>query len=177
MGINYKNLDSTTRKYMLHEFENDLKNNKLELSNRLTEAGRRDYLYFLKEAIQHYDDNWLAEQIREKNFLYQSEIRKKADDGVTLAKIPATAAETLADGDFNHYYVRGLCARAIAEGIDQVIVYRGKEVENPRPESRELTGQILDPRELLEGMRARNSSGKGLMIPAGPNSGLTISIQ
>ncbi|BBI63173.1 hypothetical protein HSBAA_44790 [Vreelandella sulfidaeris] len=43
------------------------------------------------------------------------EERKKPKGGTTIAKIPVTANETLAEGEFNRFYARGFCQRAIKE--------------------------------------------------------------
>jgi len=72
-------------------------------------------------------------------------------------RVPKNAPQTLAEGEFNRYYIRGLCARAIAEGIDEVVVYRGKAVKDPRTESQAKIGKRFNARVLLRDLR--NSTG------------------
>ena len=80
----------------------------------------------------------------------------------------------LSEGEFNHYYVRGLCVRVIEENMDEVKVYQGKEVSRPRPESQEKIGKKLSAKVLLEDLRESVGVDTVLGLPAGPNSGLTI---
>jgi hypothetical protein len=177
IGLHYKNLDEKTREYMLKELQMDINQRRLYVSSRLNPRGKAMWPKLLEEAITGYNievpDDWLAERLKEGNYLESKEERRLPNGKITRVKVPANAHETLAEGEFNRYYIRGLCARAIAEGISEVIVYRGKQVRQPRPESRAMIGKRLDPKNLLEDLRA--STGKdtasGLF---GPNSGLTI---
>ena len=63
MALNYENLDEKTRPFMLREVELDLSRGNLYLSPRLNEHGRQNYVSLLKEAIGHYNDAWLADQL------------------------------------------------------------------------------------------------------------------
>jgi hypothetical protein len=48
----------------------------------------------------------------------------------------------LAEGEFNRFYIRALCVRAIEDGLPEVIVYRAKEVQSARPESARMIWAI-----------------------------------
>jgi hypothetical protein len=174
MGINYKNLDETTRKFMLDELEKDIEGGKLFISSRLNSAGKSNWAGLLKEAIVSYDDDWLAGQLNMGNFLETYEERKTSIGRIISAKVPRDAANTLAEGEFNRFYARGLCARAIDEGIDEVVVYRGKQVKQPRPGSENKIGKRFKAKDLLEDLRKSQGVDPALGIPSGPNSGLTI---
>ena len=81
----------------------------------------------------------------------------------------------LAEGEFNRFYIRGLCLRAIELGIGEVAVYRAKYVESPRPESDYLIGQRLPAASLLEDLRIHSGEEEPyLKVPGGPNSGLSV---
>ncbi len=90
--------------------------------------------------------------------------------------MPVTAPETLAEGEFNRFYARGLCRRAMAQGIESLLVYRAKEVVNPRPESVALIGKSLPVKQLLEDLRANIGTDTALGLPPGPNSGLSVKL-
>jgi len=102
------------------------------------------------------------------------ETRKTKTGKVINAGVPVSAPETLAEGEFNRYDARGLCARAIAEGIDEAVVYRGKDVQNPCIESQYKIEQRVKAKNLLEDLRRSLGVEPALGIPLGPNSGLTI---
>jgi hypothetical protein len=93
---------------------------------------------------------------------------------VTAVTVAVTAAETLADGEFNVFYVRGVCRRAIHQGIRAVEVYRGRAVMDPRPESQAKVGLLVLAEDLLNDLRVSKGVDSALKIPAGPNSGLTV---
>ena len=174
MGINYENLDKRTREFMIKELELDVSNRKLYMSARLNSVGRANWENALKEAIQSYNDDWLADQLRNKGYMETYEVKRTPSGGTTTARIPATAIETLAEGEFNRFYARGLCARAIEDGIPNVEVYRGKQVQQPRPVSQAMIGKKIAAKDLLEDLRKSQGVEPALKIPPGPNSGLTI---
>ena len=174
MGISYKNLDEHTREFMLKELEMDIEKGILYISSRLNSAGQSKWPELLKEAIMNHDDDWLADQLKTKGYMKLHEHRRSRSGKITVVRVPVTAAETLAEGEFNRYYARGLCARAIAEGISEVVVYRGKQVKQPRPESEAMIGKRINAKALLEDLRKSQGVEPALGIPRGPNSGLTI---
>lgn len=171
MGIYYKNLDKRTRKFMLKELEMDIVKGTLYISTRLNSRGQSIWAELLKEAIISHNDDWLATQLR--GCMKSHEERRSRSGKITVAKVPVTAPETLAEGEFNRFYARGLCERAIADGISEVLVYRGKQVRQPRPESQTMIGKRIDPTALLEDLRKSLGIEPALGIPR-PNSGLTI---
>ena len=62
--------------------------------------------------------------------------------------MPSNAHNTLAEGEFNRFYLRGLCLEAIQQG-KMIEVYRAKAVNQPRAVSQALIGTQLDPNQLL----------------------------
>ncbi|MCG8431014.1 MAG: hypothetical protein MJA29_07565, partial [Candidatus Omnitrophica bacterium] len=109
-----------------------------------------------------------------QGYMKDYEQRKKRGGGFTTAKVPITAPDTLSEGEFNRYYVRGLCVRVIEEGVNQVEVYRGIPVNQPRSESEALLGKRLSAEALLADLRESVGVEPALGLPPGPNSGLTI---
>lgn len=174
MGILYKNLDERTREFMLKELEMDIEKGNLYMSPRLNSVGHSKWPELLKEAIVSHNDEWLANQLKVRHYMKSHEQRRLKSGKITFARIPVTAPETLAEGEFNRYYAMGVCARAIAEGISEVVVFRGKQVKQPRPESQAMIGKRIKAKALLEDLRKSQGVEPALGIPPGPNSGLTI---
>jgi hypothetical protein len=104
------------------------------------------------------------------------EQRRKPSGGYTTAKVPVTAADTLAEGEFNRFYVRGLCRRTLQERDGQLVVHRAKAVAQPRPESEALIGTSPDAEKLLSDLRTNIGVEPALGVPKGPNSGLSVQI-
>ncbi len=176
MPFSFINLDSETRDFMFNEIEFDIARKNIYFSKRLSKVGIDDYPKLLSEATKTRNEIWLADQLRSGGRLKQTEERKKPKGGVTIAAVPITAPETLAEGEFNRFYIRGLCRRAIETGIQELIVYRAKEVERPRPEFEQKIGMAVDAEKLLADLRENPGVDTALGLPPGPNSGLSVKL-
>ncbi|EGR1837059.1 hypothetical protein Q5N63_04305 [Vibrio cholerae] len=175
MSIYLENLDSTTRDYMRSEVNMDFENNSVYYSKYLKSGLEDSWDDMLLKAVTEYDDVWLEKQVETQQLLVDTYQKRKPTGGFTTAKVPYTAPQTLAEGEFNRFYCRGLCARAIEEG-KMVQVYRGKDVTNARSASEQMIGQTISPKELLDDLRTNVGVDTALGLPAGPNSGLTIKL-
>jgi hypothetical protein len=176
MSLNLVNLDSSTRQFMVEEIEKDIADGRLYESPRLSAAGKQIYPDLLRAAARNGTDSTLASELRAPGRLNATEERRKPKGGTTIAQVPVTAADTLAEGEFNRFYARGLCRVAIVENIDSVVVYRAKEVAHPRAESMALIGKALPAVELLADLRTSIGMDTVLGLPPGPNSGLSVRI-
>jgi hypothetical protein len=90
-----------------------------------------------------------------------------------MVKVPITALQTMSEGEFNRYYIRGVCLRARNEGKVEVIAYRAKQVQNPRPESAAIEGRSFNAEAVLNDLRANIGTSTTSGFP-GPNSGLSV---
>jgi len=171
--LNLPDLDERTRTLMLEEMEIDIERGRFELSPRLDAAGVCSYAFYLQEAARLGSDFTLAEKLRQPGLLRRTEERR-VRDGVALAKVPSNAADTLAEYDFNRFYIRALCRRALEDGVAHLEVFRAKRVDAPRASSQAKVGAPVDPRQLLYDLRTHIGAETRLGLPAGPNSGLSV---
>lgn len=171
MGIHYRNLDNETRRLMVAEIQSGSH----YISPRLTTPGQLAWAGLLEEAATSHDDDWLANQLLSRGYLRTQESYVRNETEHTRRINQPQAAEQLAEGEFNRYYLRGLCLRASELGIDHLVVYRGKPVQNPRPESEVRIGTNIGTDVLLRELRRNDFVliGEVLGIPGGPNSGIT----
>lgn len=176
MALTLVNLDERTRQLMLDEIDQDLASGRLFTSTRLSSDGQSDYPTLLKEAVSSFDDAWLAQQLQRSGRLNSTESRRTPSGGVTTAKVPVNAHEMLAEGEFNRFYARALCRRAIEDGIPNLEIYRAKLVSNPRTESQARIGSHISPQALLDDLRTHPGVDTALKLPAGPNSGLSVKL-
>lgn len=171
MGLHYENLDDVTRSRSIDELDRETSDNSLYTSPRLSPTGVGVWPILLRAALLSGTDDSLALEIAVPGILNLYEESHR--NGVPYRKkVPANAASTLAEGEFNRYYLRGLAARAVDEGR-QIEVYRGRPSANPRTASEELIGRRLDPHSLLADLRSSIYVDPALGLPPGPNSGLT----
>ena len=173
--MNFENLTEEVRQLMVDEIEMDISQEKLYPSPRLTPDGILQYPSLLIQAAAQADPNWLEGRLNMLALIKAREQRRSGKGNVSMVKVPHTAAQTLAEGEFNYYYVRGLCAYAIQNEIEALQVYRAKAVRNPRSSSIAKTGKLLPSKQLLADLRL-NHLDAVLGIRAGPNSGLSVRI-
>lgn len=175
MALYFENLDERTRQLMLAEMDYDIAHNQLHISPLLSGQGQRDYPNLLREALEIGNDRTLAEALRAHRRLIRTLPRRKPTGGYSIASAPENAAQVLAEGEFNRYYIRALARRALEDDIQELIVYRARPVQNPRPESEARVETTVSPAELLEDLRAHpGDEPPRLGVPSGPNSGLSV---
>ena len=183
MPLNYLNLDDRTRQFMLEEIDMDVSAQTIYLSSYLSDRGLADWAGLLRTAAQSGTDASLTQELQRFGRLKEMVPRRKPKGGgEILVRVPVTAHETMAEGEFNKYYVRGLCRRAIEDGVASLTVYRAKQVAVPRPESEQKIGTMIDPAAILADLRSITETGTtkyvepALGMPPGPNSGLTLKL-
>jgi len=174
MGLDYKNLDERTRTLMLAEIERDVAGETLFLSENLIPQGRTDYPDLIRAAARNGSDISLGEAILRRLNPYEKPRKLKSGGFSKPPVMRSNAHEMLAEGEFNRFYIRALCLRAIEDGIPEVIVYRAKLVQNARPESERKIGQHVPVEALLRDLRTHPGVDTALGLPPGPNSGLSV---
>jgi hypothetical protein len=160
---------------MIEEIEKDKKEGKLYFSSYLSEVGRNDWPELLLAAAKSGNDVTFGNELRIGGRLNAMGQRKKPGGGFTMVKVPVTAHETLSEGEFNRFYIRALCRRAIEDKVPHVIAYRAKQVEKPRPESIAIEDQPFDPSTVLADLRTNVGVETSSGFP-GPNSGMSVKL-
>jgi len=170
--FNFTKLEASTRALMVDEIKRAEESGQLYFSARFNDAGTRGWLAWLTSAVEQRDEHWLAYQLEVASAMKHLEQRTKPKGGYTVAHVPDTAAETMAEGQFNRFYMAAICRRAIEDGKTNVRVYRAKHRGEPRLESRALEGTSRDADTLLQELRSKDLSLRCELLK--PNSGLSI---
>ena len=171
MPLDYLDLDTRTREFMIAEIDMDEACDGMYISPRLTAVGKSDWPHLMRTAALYHDDAWLADELTGTGRIAATERTRTG-----RKRVPRTAPETLSEGEFNRYYARAICRRAIVENINRVCVYRAKAVAHPRGESEAKIGAVYSPKDILADLRAAIGVEPALGIPPGPNSGLTLKL-
>jgi hypothetical protein len=174
MGLEYRNLNEKIRMLMLSEIERDISTGTLYISDNLNPQGRNDYSNLLKKAAMQGTDISLAEDIKGCLNSHEKPRRLKSGEYSKPPIMRSNAHEMLAEGEFNRFYIRAVCACAIEDGTVNVTVYRAKDVINPRPESEAKINEAIPAQALLTDLRAHPGVDTALGLPPGPNSGLSV---
>jgi len=173
--FNFVNLDDRTRGFMVQEIELANSTGNIYYSKRFNEAGTAQWVELLIEAVRKHNEHWLAYEIEARGLMRGMEGSRTPSGGYTTKHVPNTAAETMAEGQFNRFYILGLCQRAIAESKTHVSIYRAKERIEHRPESDALIGTIIPVDQLLKELRDVESSLSHELVK--PNSGLSARLE
>lgn len=191
--FHFEELDEATREHMLDEVERDIADGKLYMSKNFSASAKGAYPDLLRKAVREGTEQSLTQALRYAGFwsfikgrsgfgsprpLRPMRPLKSGPSGFgsagsTLDEIN-NAAATFAEGEFNVYYMRGLCLKLIAEGQGQAEVYRAKAVDEPRAGGKVHAGQIVSCADHLEALRARKGGVSTLGLPRGVNSGLSL---
>jgi hypothetical protein len=172
MALYLRDLDERTRTMMLMELDYDHEQGALYLSNRLSDAGRARYPEMLRDAIRDGDDGTLAAALAHPETFVTHEVAHRKGKPYQK-RVRRDANRLLAEGEFNRFYLRGLCRRAMEDEIESLVIYRAKEVAEPRPESEAKIGSRIEARSLLQDLRERIGMDTLLGLPPGAGSGLS----
>lgn len=148
-------LDALTRDLMRDEFNRD--GGRPPLSKCFTGQGENDYPDLLADAILNGDAAWLIASLRQHG---------------RMTETPVNAAERFGWTEFNRYYARGICRRALEHGSNEVKVYRARESRSKRPRSEQMIGTTQPATTLLDDLRTnRQDVAMGIALVA---SGLSV---
>ena len=170
--FNFENLDEKTRGYMLEAISEAEAFGNIYFSARFNDAGYKQWLPLLKEAAKEHNEHWLAYQLEAKGLMKDFEGSMTPSGGYTVKHVPHTAAETMAEGQFNRFYILGLCKRSKAESISQLEVYRAKKSVVPRRESENLIGSKISVDYVEAQLLKTADSFKSSLLK--PNSGISM---
>ncbi len=151
----FADLDGFTRRLMVEELDCDPDGP--SMSTCFTARGRADYPGLLRKALQDGDAESLVADLRQRERMTSS---------------PVNAAERFGGTEFNRYYARAVCRRALIHGSPAVVVYRARPSAAPRPRSEELVGRMLPATTVLDDLRTNRS--EGVLGIAGVSSGLSV---
>ena len=101
----FENLDDVTRIEMLKAITEAEHSGNIYYSTRFNEAGNKQWLPLLKQAAQEHNEHWLAYQLEVNGLMKGFEGAHKPSGGYTIKHVPHTAAETMAEGQFNRFYI------------------------------------------------------------------------
>lgn len=173
--MEFEELDSKTRKWMLVEFEAEEKD-KPYRSPRLTSVGIEKFSDIMRKAIKSGDISSLTNDLLDSSFWNRTESYVR--NGVERTKnIPSNAPKLLAHSEFTTWYTRGFARRLMEEGVELCEIYRAEPAKIPRCECTRLEGQKVKVKDVYDGHRAEYHhprTASAVPIPSGPMCHHTI---
>ena len=159
---------------MLDELGQDVDQGRLYMSPQLSELGQAEYAGLLRQAIRAGTDATFADGLRAHGRMQLAEHWRLPRGGVSTRELPPTAPDALAEDEFHRFYARGLCRRALEEGISALVIYRAGAAPNPRVASDAMVGVRIDAASLLEDLRTPPDRRLPRGLPPCPDSGLSV---
>src|ERR1044072_1856616 len=167
--FNFQNLDEETRKLMLEEIEDDIRQQKLYLSDRLNITGQENYQNYLLLSVTSGDEATFEKLLDINTHFNPTYLRLGKP-----VRMPSNASALLCQSEFNRYYIRALCLKAVSGNIENVQIYRARDSSWARPESEAKIGSFISAADLLEDLR--ESVGIEPKLFPEINSGLCVKI-
>jgi hypothetical protein len=134
---------------MLAELESDLAAGTLYLSPRLSEEGLRQYPRLLRAALVTGTDASFAEALSAHDAVQPpSRWQHPREVGPDEALVEVTSR--LAEREFHRFYIRGLCRRALAHGVETLVIYRARPADAGRASADAMIGVRINASSLLE---------------------------
>lgn len=156
MSYNFKNLNDAVRRHMLDEIKQDIGYNHVN-TDGLSDDAKLRYPEFLIAAVGSGDANSLIKSMKDAGFKLSG------------------AAKEMIESEFNRYYMRGICLKAIEER-KKVSVYQAKMVLMQRADAKSKIGRLHDPNGLLPKLRMKTNTDEALGVSNGKPSGLSIEL-
>ena len=163
------------RDEMVSEIELDAQQGNLYTSERLNVHGTEAYPKLLLSAAASGDMNSFCSSLTMGHF-NPSYHRKKPKGGFTTVTMPSNANTTLCEGEFNRFYIRAVCLKAVNSNQEFITVYRARESANPRSASVALENTTFSAKALLDDLRTNVGVDTAFGLPPGPNSGMSIKL-
>lgn len=173
MAFQFNDLDDETRRLMLAELDLDETTGLYE-GPRLSAAGAAAWPGLLREAMATGSDASLVAVLGAPGGPYLNLKEVNPSTGAPTKDVPVNAAATLGEGEFNRFYMRALCRRAIDEGRG-LRIYRARHAVEPSKSSEKKLNEPVDPAELLDDLRA-NKGANTIHGLGRPNSGLSVEL-
>ncbi len=172
--FNFENLNDETREHIVEALREAETSGNLYYGPHLKESARERFAALLKEAAEGHDGHWLGEQLNRQELMNKTEKHRTKAGKEVIQKMPAEAAENLAEGQFNRFYMLGLCEWAEFNGVTHLQVYRAKKLESPRPEAEYMVGKLIPVDDIESQLKERDQSLYSMLADA--SAGLSVRI-
>lgn len=162
--MKFYHLNPKVRELMAVELAKDLSEDKFIFSAYVDAKKEGEWISLLKKTFLYHDPSWLSQELKKRDVLKRRSLKNLKEGKFTLALVPRSAEETLAQDEFNLYYIKALCVYALSQGIEELEIYSARRIQNHRPKSESLKGKKVSAEDVLRDLRSslRGESALGL---------------
>jgi hypothetical protein len=158
---------------MLAELEADVETGTLYQAPQLSEEGRRQYEHLLQDAIVNGTEVSFAEALQACGGIRPPNRWQHAREIDAPAALAALTCR-LAERELHRFYIRGLCRRALEQGVDTLEIYRARPPDPGRTPSNAMIGVRIAVTSLLEDLRGTFCSFPPHGLPQCRDPGLSV---
>ena len=152
--MNYEELDETTRKWMLEEFNTEQSQEHYQ-SKSMNQAGLAAFPDIMRTAIQSGNIESLARDLSNTSLWNPTKTRRTKSGTTDIPIKPEVEAKMVAHSEFNTMYTRGFARRLKEEGVEKCEIYRADRANEPKCECSILEGSIQPVQKIYDGHRAK----------------------
>jgi hypothetical protein len=154
VALRLEELNEATREFMLAEFEREEMGTPYR-SPSMSSSGRTAWPGIMRVAITEGDDAQLQRSISPSSlWLVEEPYVREGVQRMRKVNV-AQRSEQLATSEFNTWYVRGLTAKLMEEGVEWCQVYRAAPAKYEIGECAMHEGKQVKVSEVYEGHRRR----------------------
>jgi len=155
MPLDLPDLDPVTRQYMLGEFDTEQAGHPF-VPPSLSTHGRNVWPNLMRSAIESGDDVTVTNDLLRDPSVFEA-VETCTRQGISRPRRVNSrqAAERLGASEFNTWYVRGLAARFLRDGINEVEVYRAAVPKWEIASCSAHEGAVVPVQVVYDGHRAR----------------------
>jgi hypothetical protein len=171
--LDLTHLDPCTRQFMLAELNADLAEGSLFRSPQLSDEGLKRYQALLRAAILDGTDASFAEALSAQDAV-KPPSRWQHPREVGPGEALADVTSRLAEREFHRFYIRGLCRRALDQGVETLVIYRARPADPGRTPANAMIGVRIAVSSLLEDLRGTFPSLPPHGLPQCRDPGLSV---
>ncbi len=158
---------------MLAELDADLADGTLFRSPQLSDEGLEQYHELLRTAVMSGTEMTFAEALCLRDAV-KPPSRWQHPREVGPSEALADVTTRLAEREFHRFYIRGLCRRALDQGVDTLVIYRARPADSGRAPSDAMIGVRIAVTSLLEDLRGTFASLPPHGLPQCRDPGLSV---
>lgn len=151
MMLNLNELTEEVRASAVAELDAELGGSAPFYPARLNKTGRDMWPDIMRAALNDHDVDWLVEALLANDTLIGSEWPVNGPRSVNSR----AAAELIGLSEYNTWYVRGLSAQLLREGVLEVRVYRAGSPKFVAASCAQHEGRVYPAQQVFDGHRAR----------------------
>lgn len=153
--MDFEDLDPTTRKWMVSEFDAEQLEEKHFQPKDMTPKGLEEFPKLMRKALESDSIESLTANLAEPSLWNQTTTQNRKGKIIPIKINPTTWAKRLAHSEFTTWYTRGLAKRLMEEKETECQIYRADSAAQQNCECTKMEEKIVPLKKIYDGHRAK----------------------